>query len=155
MAKMKIAPKDRPKAKAELLRVLASHQLDPARMEVLGLFIDRYLTMTGEEMRRFERELAGFGPAERETTMEMMTSWELKGIEQGIEQGIARGLHDGKEDIVARLIRKRFGAVADDITARIDRLTSEQLSELSEALLDFTSLADLEQWLANNHSALA
>ena len=52
------------------------------------------------------------------------------------------------ESVIVRQLRKRFGAISEDVTDRIDRLASEQLSELSEAMLDFTGIADLEQWLA-------
>ena len=86
-------------------------------------------------MKRFEREVASFTTEEREITMGLVSSWEQKGIEQG------------KEDIITRLLRRRFGAITDAIAKRIDRLTSEQLSNLADDLLDFTSPTDLEQWL--------
>ena len=48
------------------------------------------------------------------------------------------------------MLRRRFGAISPDITERLDHLSSEQLDDLGEALLDFGTAADLEQWLAQN-----
>ena len=140
MTKMKIAPKERPKARLECLRMLASQKLDPARTTLIGVFIDRYLSLSADEMKQFERELSRFAPAERKTTMELVTSWELKGRELGKEEGLEQGLHEGKEEVLARLIRKRFGLFSSDLAAQLARLSSEQLSELAEALFDFSTL---------------
>ncbi len=67
--------------------------------------------------------------------MGLISSWERK------------GLHTGREDIIVRLLRRRFGSIAPEVIERIDLLSDDQLNELAEALLDFTSLADLETWL--------
>ena len=45
MAKMKIAPKDRPKVRLECLRLLATLKLDPARSQLIGGFIAAYLKL--------------------------------------------------------------------------------------------------------------
>ena len=142
MAKMKMSVKDRPKVKAECLRLLASLKLDPARTTLIGGFIDSYLTLTAQELKQYERELARFTPTEREETMEIMTSWH--------REGIAKGITQGKETLVARLLRRRLGAVPEDMTARLDQLSPEQLDDLGEALLDFGTVADLEQWMARH-----
>ncbi len=138
MAKMKMSAKDRPKVKAECLRLLASLKLDPARTTLISGFIDSYLRLTAQELKQYERELARFTPAEREATMEMVTSWQLK------------GRAEGKEALVLRLLRRRFGAVPEEVTARMDRLSAEQLDDLGEALLDFGTIADLEQWMSRH-----
>ena len=91
MAKMRIAVKERPKARAELLRLLAGQRYDPASAKLLGLFIDRYLVLTAGEMRKFEREVAGFDPAERGDIVELKTSWELEGELRGEERGERHG----------------------------------------------------------------
>ena len=49
MAKMKIAPQDRPKVKAECLRLLATLSLDPARMQLISGFVDTYLRLNAAE----------------------------------------------------------------------------------------------------------
>lgn len=130
--------KDRPKVKAECLRLLASLKLDPACATLIGGFVDSYLKLTAQEMKQYERELARFTPTERNETVEIMTSWHLA------------GRTEGKETLVMRQLRRRFGAVPNEVTARLDGLSAEQLDDLGEALLDFGTVADLEQWLSRN-----
>jgi hypothetical protein len=149
MAKMKMTVKERPRVRAECFRLLSRLKLDPARTKLIGGFIESYLRLTAEEMKQYERIVAKFLPEEREATMGLVSSWEQKGIDKGREEG----LHEGKENLVLRLIRRRFGSVADTLAPRLDELTSEQLDELGEALLDFTASADLEQWLTRQQNA--
>ena len=148
MAKMKMRPADRPKVKAECLRLLASLKLDPARATLIGVFIESYLRLSAQELAQYERTLAGLTPAERNETMELMTSWERDGLTRGIAQGITQGITQGKETLVVRLLQRRLGSVSTEITARLALLSPEQLDDLGEALLDFSTVADLEGWLA-------
>jgi len=135
---MTMSARDRPRVKAECLRLLASLKLDPARTKLIGGFIDSYLKLTAEELKQYERAIEQFTPTERNATMEIMTSWELTGIMQG------------KETLVVRQLRRRLGPVPSDLTARLDTLTPDQLDDLGEALLDFTTPADLEEWLTQH-----
>jgi hypothetical protein len=137
MAKMKMSPDERPRVKLECLRLLASLKLDPARTKLIGGFVDSYLELTAAEMKRYEREIARLNPTERKKTMEIITSWERRGIDKG------------KEAIVLRIMRKRFGSVSTQATEKVDRLSSEQLDELADALLDDAPL-DLDQWLSTH-----
>lgn len=56
MAKMRIAEADRPKVKAECLRLLATLRLDPARMQLISGFVDTYLRLNRRELRCFNRK---------------------------------------------------------------------------------------------------
>ena len=150
MAKMNMAPRDRPRVKLECLRLLASLRLDPARAKLIGGFIDSYLRLSAQEMKEFERELAQFAPEEREATMELTHIWEPEAMAMGRVQGITQGITQGKEALVVRLLRRRIGAVSAEVKARLERLSAEQLDDLGEALLDFTAPADLDRWLAQN-----
>ena len=147
MAKMKIAPQDRPKVRIECLRLLATLKLDPARSKLIGGFIETYLQLSVQEMKQYEREYAKLAPAEKEANMDMMNSWERKGWEEGIQTG----RQEGKEQIIAHLIHRRFGSVSSDITERLNHLSSEQLNELGEALFEFKTSADLVTWLARSN----
>lgn len=51
MAKMKIAPQERPQVKAECLRLLVTLKLDPARMQLISGFVDTYLRLTESEVQ--------------------------------------------------------------------------------------------------------
>lgn len=58
---------------------------------------------------------------------------------------------EGEEEatlrLVMRLLTKRFGEISEEIRSSISGLPLTTLENLSEALLDFTSLTDLQAWL--------
>ena len=49
MTKMSIAPEDRPRVKLECLRMVATLKLDPARSQLIGMFMNSYLKLTAAE----------------------------------------------------------------------------------------------------------
>ncbi|NJR38049.1 MAG: DUF4351 domain-containing protein [Leptolyngbyaceae cyanobacterium CSU_1_4] len=56
--------------------------------------------------------------------------------------------------LVTRLIRRRLGQeLPEEIKSRLSQLPLPVLEDLSEALLDFRSLGNLEQWLASHGNA--
>ncbi|MEH2206150.1 MAG: DUF4351 domain-containing protein [Nostoc sp.] len=50
-------------------------------------------------------------------------------------------------NLVIRQLTKRFGELSEEIHSLISGLPLSMLEDLSEALLDFNSLADLQSWL--------
>ena len=60
---------------------------------------------------------------------------------------LQEGRQQEAQTIVLRLLTRRFGVVEPRLTARIQQLSSSQIEELAEALLDFSTLNDLEDWL--------
>ena len=71
--------------------------------------------------------------------MEIITSWMREGIQQGKqEEALA---------LVLRQLRRRVGSLNAADEAQIRQLSLAALEELSEALLDFTQVADLVTWL--------
>jgi len=140
MAKMRIAPGDRPKVKAECLRLLATLRLDPARTELISGFVDSYLRLNAQEEQVFQAEIGRLEGREQEVVMQIVTSW----MEQGIEQGLQR-----EKSLILRLLARRVGELPDVARLQIDKLSITQLEDLGEALLDFSTFADLESWLQN------
>lgn len=63
------------------------------------------------------------------------------------EQAIQFGKKQGEERLVLRLLNRRIGEINASLIERIKGLSIEQLENLGEALLDFSSVADLENWL--------
>jgi predicted transposase/invertase (TIGR01784 family) len=51
-------------------------------------------------------------------------------------------------NLVIRLLTKRFGNLSEEVRSRLSTLPLLTLEDLGEALLDFTSLSDLQAWLA-------
>lgn len=146
MAKMRIDPADRPKVKAECLRLLATLKLDPARTRLISGFVDTYLTLSETEVQVFQEEIGRLEETEQEGVMEIVTSWMQQGIEQGMEQGAQR---EARSLILRQLVRK-VGVLPEVTQTQIDELPLEQLEVLGEALLDFVSLSDLQTWLTQS-----
>ncbi len=48
---------------------------------------------------------------------------------------------------VSRLLNSKLGKLPEEVKPKIQELSLEQLEDLGEALLNFSSLANLEQWL--------
>ena len=138
MAKMKIDKLDRPKVKAECLRLLVTLKLDPARMQLISGFVDTYLTLNQAEELQFQSEIREFTQTEQEDMMQITTSWMRQGIEQGIE------------GLLLRQLRRKFGVIDNGLEDRIRVLKVDQLEALGEALLEFRAVDDLERWLATN-----
>ena len=87
MAKMSIAPTDRPKVKAECLRLMVTLKLNPAKSRLISKFVDTYLRLNAKEEGEFRVEIDKLELGEKEAVMQTMTSWEEKGLEQGLERG--------------------------------------------------------------------
>ncbi|BAZ50273.1 hypothetical protein NIES4103_28890 [Nostoc sp. NIES-4103] len=62
------------------------------------------------------------------------------------EQAKQEGRQEGRQDLVLRQLNRRIGEIDASLIERIQGLSIEQLENLGEALLDFTTLADLETW---------
>ena len=74
-----------------------------------------------------------------------------EGIKEGIKKGIKEGQQSEAANIVIRLVSKRIGQkLSKKIALRISSLPLPVLEDLSEALLDFNTLADLQVWLEDN-----
>ena len=70
--------------------------------------------------------------------------------EQAKEEGRQEGRQEGEKDLVLRLLHRRIGEIDALLIERITGLSIEHLENLGEALLDFSSVADLEAWLTYN-----
>jgi predicted transposase YdaD len=131
MSKMKIDKRDRPKVKAECLRLLVTLKLDPAKTRLISKFVDTYLRLNNKEEQTFQAELDKIGTAQKEAIMQVTTSWEAK----------------GQRSLILRQLNRRVGSLPNEIQAQVEALSLNQLEILSEALLDFNSLDDLINWL--------
>jgi predicted transposase YdaD len=143
MAKMNIAPEDRPRVKSECLRLLATLRLNPARTKMISGFIDTYLRLNAAEEEIFKAEIATFEPVQQEEVMEIVTSWQLQGREEGRQEG----RQEGELAVIMRQFKRRIGSVEPELQERIRQLSVNQLEDLAEALLDFSNTADLVAWL--------
>lgn len=127
--------------------VLALPRDHPRRDGILQLLTSWRVTITADQFIEFSRQ---------ETLMvlsEAYAVWERETTDQGIEKGIEQGIEKGIErerSLILRQLARRVGELPLEIRSQVEALSIEQLELLGEALLDFTGLPDLQQWLSNS-----
>ena len=67
--------------------------------------------------------------------------------QQDRERAKQEGWEEGEQRLVIRLLNRRLGEIDASLIERVQGLSIEQLENLGEALLDFSSVADLSAWL--------
>ncbi|MEG4392835.1 Rpn family recombination-promoting nuclease/putative transposase [Microcoleus sp. BROC3] len=67
----------------------------------------------------------------------------IKGMQEGRQEGII----EGQTALILRLLARRTGEIPPETKTRIRLLSLEQLQDLGEILLDFTTQEDLIAWL--------
>ena len=79
--------------------------------------------------------------------MEIITSWEQKGI----KIGEARGRREGKQQealkLLFRLLKQRVGVIPAEVRERLENLTLARVEKLFDAILKMSTVAELNAWL--------
>ena len=70
-----------------------------------------------------------------------------QGLQEGLQEGLQQGAYQTAIQLVLRLLTRLFGEIDKATQARIRTLRLEQLEQVGEALLDFTTPEDLQTWL--------
>lgn len=92
----------------------------------------------GQESRRI-MEMLGLAPLQQ-----------TRFYQEVFQEGEVSGRQAEAVALVLRLLQRKVGPLSPDQTQRIQSLPLEQLEALGEALLDFQSAADLENWFARH-----
>jgi predicted transposase YdaD len=79
---------------------------------------------------------------------DILAEGEIKGKTEGLVEGEVKGRVEEAKGLVVRQLTRKFGNVSPDLLAKIETLPLERVESLGEDLLDFTSIDNLEQWLA-------
>ncbi len=129
--------------KFRLTRML--YERDYERRDILSLFrfLDWILELPDPLKQEFKSDLKRY---EQEKQMSYITSIERMGIEEGRKEG----RKEGERSVILRQLNRRVGTFPDSIIDRIQKLSIDRLEALSEALLDFTKLDDLMDWLEDS-----
>jgi predicted transposase YdaD len=151
MARMQIAPNDRWRVKATCLRLLAGLPLSAAQRRMLAAFVSIYLPLDTQETELFQAELDTWQEETKETVVELMTEWEVKGLEQGRIEGRIEGRTEERQELILRQLTRKVGPLPEAVQSRVVALPPDVLLDLSEALLDFSSLNDLTDWLKRSN----
>ncbi|MGB7084483.1 MAG: DUF2887 domain-containing protein [Phormidesmis sp.] len=64
------------------------------------------------------------------------------------QEGRQEGRQEGEASIVLRLLDKRFGDLSEELRKTVSELPLLEIEDLAEALLDFSTLTDLQNWLS-------
>jgi hypothetical protein len=133
------SPQQRKQWKFGLTRRL--YEAGWAEQEIRNLyrFIDWVMILPKELEAEFWLELKSF---EEERNMAYMTTGERIGYE--------RGQQDRERALIFLLLTQKMGELSQEQRDRISALSSEQLESLAIALLNFSAMSDLENWLANH-----
>ncbi|WP_017660415.1 Rpn family recombination-promoting nuclease/putative transposase [Baaleninema simplex] len=102
----------------------------------------------------FRREIMQESVVFREIWEEALQEGRQAGLQEGLQEGRQAGLQEGLQEgrreegvaMVLRLLHRRIGEIPPEISSQIAALPLAQIEALGEALLDFTSLADLQTW---------
>ncbi|MBD2204131.1 DUF4351 domain-containing protein [Calothrix sp. FACHB-1219] len=100
-------------------------------------FVDWMLTLPPNLEAEFKLEIQQLEARRR---MKYVTSFERSGIEIGKQQEAL--------SLVTRLLNRRLVNVDEALLEQVRSLTINELETLAEDLLDFTSMADLTNWLS-------
>ncbi len=153
MAKMAIDEKDRPRVQFECLRLLATLQLDRARMQLISGFVDSYLSLTEMEVQKFRQLLKEIPPEEQQKMLEITTSWKEEGRREGKLEGRREGKLEGKvEGLLEGLglaLKLRFPGSHPSLEGRLAACRDvEVLQEMLTQVELTATAAELDSWLA-------
>ena len=71
-------------------------------------------------------------------------------LEEGKKEGRQEGIQSEALAFIMRQLPRRIGIVTPQLQEKIRGLSVSKLEDLGEALLDFSTVADVINWLDNN-----
>ena len=131
-----------------IAEVLAFDPDDPRRANVLQLLVTWKISI--ELTSTIEQEEQAVMAQLSQAYLEWEQQTEQRGERRGEQRGEQRGRQQEARSLVFRLLNHRVGPLPTAISTQVEALSLTQLETLGEALLDFASLPDLEQWLGEN-----
>ena len=143
---LRILGRNQTQAKA-IEEVLALSPTDPRRTSILRmLFAWKIVTIeTNPSLIAFSEVMSMAYP-------QVYLDWETATEARGEIRGEVRGEEKKALSIVLRLLNRRIGLLDEAREAKVRELSVNQLDDLSEAIFDFSVLADLDRWLNNQPS---
>lgn len=77
---------------------------------------------------------------------EAFTEGKTEGRQEGRQEGHQEGRQEGEAALILRLLQRRCGPLSSVLIEQVRQLTLPHLEALGDALLDFHTTADLEEW---------
>ena len=138
---LRILGRNRTQASA-VEEVLSLSPDDPKRASILRmLFAWKIVTI------EMNSSLIEFSEVKTMAYPQVYLDWEAETEARGQALGEVRGEEKKALSIVLRLLNRRIGLLDEVSEAKVRQLSITQLDDLSEALLDFMTPADLDRWL--------
>ena len=137
-------PEARFHAKTQLVRNLYSAGYSANDLRELFRLLDWMMHLKRNFEARFDLELTEF---EKEQRMPYVTSIERNAEARGLEEGREEGRSQGRVMLLLRQLTRTCGELPDSERSQVQRLSLEQCESLGDALFDFESLDDLQDWL--------
>ena len=131
------------RAKWGLVRRL--YQRGLSRQDVLDLFwfIDWLMFLPAPVQKRFVENVRRH---EEETRMRYVTTIERmakdEGLQEGLQEGIEEGLQQGERRALLRMLERRFAPVPEEVDARLQGMTAQQLDDLVGVAVDAASFEE-------------
>ena len=69
--------------------------------------------------------------------------------QEGRQAGLQEGRQEGERLTLLRLLTRKLGPLPAQLIDKIGQLSIDQLNKLTDSLLDFTTVSDLEAWLSD------
>jgi hypothetical protein len=142
-ARMKKNPKARVSLSRDFFLSLAAAKLQGMDQQLVLDFFSKYQRLNDQEALQLHRELGKVKTdSAREAAMNLTNPF--------IRLGMHQGFHQGQAEMVLRLLSRRLGKLSSSQGKSIRKLPTDKIEALGEALLDFTSIADLRRWMKEN-----
>lgn len=129
-------PGERKTWKFSLIRRLYELGFPEKDIRNLYRFVDWVMILPKVLEAEFWQDFKEF---EQERAMSYITTGERIGYE--------RGKQEEGQTIIVRLLQRRVGELSQEVKRQVQALPLEDLEALAEALLDFTQMGDLLNWL--------
>lgn len=91
-------------------------------------------------------EIANFSANEQDSYQSSLKYY--RDLNNVIDTSWQDGREKGQKTLMLRLLNTKFGSLPDSTTALVNDLSTDRLERLTDVLLDFSSLEDLERWLS-------
>ena len=96
---------------------------------------DIYAGLTDNEFRRYQQRY----PEESSS----MAGVIQRAHDEGIRQDLDEGIRQGRAEVLARQLRRRFGLLPPDIVARLHKASAAELETWAENMLDAETLDEV------------
>lgn len=129
-------------AKRQLVRRLYQSGLSRQQRADLFRIIDWLIVVPEEGEEQIRQEIYEFEEGEKTV---LVTSWEMLAKREGLQEGRA--------SLVLEMLAFRFGKLSLRVQDQISRLSFDELGELALAMLKFSEVKQLRDWLAEHKPA--